>query len=63
MLTALDNLLIFSCQFQYGTVAAEAASTPDSAEADLVFHVFKAFSQMAFLRTFGVLNEQIVWYK
>jgi hypothetical protein len=51
MLTALDNLLIFSCQFQYGSVAAEAASTPDSAEADLVFHVFEAFSQMAFLQT------------
>jgi hypothetical protein len=58
-LAAFDDLLVFSCQFLYGIVAAEAASAPDSAETDLVFNVFEAFSQSTFLHMSGVLERSM----
>jgi hypothetical protein len=58
-LAAFDDLLVFSCQFLYGIVAAEAASAPDSAETNLVFNVFEAFSQLTFLHVLGVLDRNM----
>jgi hypothetical protein len=40
-LTALDDLLILSCQFLYGTIATQAATTPDSAKTNLVSNILK----------------------
>jgi hypothetical protein len=53
--------LQFFCQFSDASVASSAAAAPDSAEADLVFHVFEGVSQFGCLQ--NVITNIAIEYK